>query len=178
MTDPSKNDSPLNSPLNGRLLAENEVDQLLSTFYRMEVPQALNSLPSTWPELLHSPVEPQKPVELTVAPVARATGGERSVPAVSRGIAVAVATLAACMMLMVFSNFSAGPQPSGTAKSQVTPVDPDNQLMNVSAGDTNGALDENQTSLEEIDQIELSPVEPPTEPAVDLPVNNTPVATE
>lgn len=157
MTDESKNHS--------RALTDNEMDQLLSAFYRLEVPQALNGLPSTWPELQGAQKERQKPVAVIVA---AAASDKPAVPPVSRGIAVAVATLAACMMLMVFSNVPSGPKPSATVNTTAPPVaEPDDQLMNVSAGGTDGALDENQTSLEEIDQIDLSPADdgPKTKPA-------------
>lgn len=151
MTEESKN--------NSRLFTDNEMDQLLSGFYRGEVPQALDSPPSSWPQLNAPLSEQRKTAELTVAP---ATATTETAPTVNRGIAVAVATLAACLMVIVFSNVNPPSEQPGTVKSVVEPGEPDNQLMNVSSDNANGALDENQTSLEEIDQIELVPVAPQT----------------
>lgn len=142
---------------NSRPLTESEMDQLLTRFYRSEVPQALDNLPSSWPQLNAPQSEQPKSTELEIAPAIPAV---ETIPSVNRGIAVAVATLAACLVLIVFSDIGPSLEPSGTAGTVVKPTEPDDQLMNVSGdGSGNGAaLDENQTSLEEIDQIELGPV--------------------
>jgi hypothetical protein len=152
MTDESKNN-------NGRLLTESEMDQLLSAFFHAEVPQALNNLPSTWPELNR----PQDKLRTSPKLAMASTDSVQPAPTVSRGIAVAVATLAACLMLIVFSNVDSQPGPPDTAESVVEPVNPDEKLMNVSDGGSDGALDENQTNLIEIDQIDLSPPKVPAE---------------
>lgn len=143
------------------------MDQLLASFYPGELPQALENLPSSWPEVMRQsaqePHTPQVSIPPTMSPPAT-----QPAPTANRGIAVAVATLAACLMLIVFSNMGPQPEDTGTVEKDKTPAAfmPTEETIPVSDGATDGALDENNTSLQEIQQIDLAPPQlPKTEDA-------------
>lgn len=141
---------------NGRQFTEDEMDQLLAAFYPNELPRALDNLPSSWPQVMQSAATAPKSAQVTIAPQASPAG--KTVPTANRGIAVAVATLAACLMLILFSNMGT-PDATGTAEKESAPSTfaPSEETFNVSEGGTDGAMDENNTSLLEIDQIDLAP---------------------
>ncbi len=155
MTDKSNN--------NERQLTEDEVDQLLTKFYPNELPAALENLPSTWPEVRQLRSQTAQAPQVTIAPATSAPNTQ-AVPTASRGIAVAVATLAACLMLMLFSNMGTPPADSGTVETDNSPseriMSPD-ATFNVSDGGATGAVDENGTNLQELDQIDLAPPKQP-----------------
>ena len=126
-----------------RTLTDGEMEQLLSSFYQMEIPEALEHLPSSWPELRHRAMEQRQTSAVSLAP-AVSTPDVKPSSTVSRGIAVAVTTLAASLMVMAFNSVD-------------TETQPDDATFQVHGGEQDGALDENSTSLKEIDQIDLSP---------------------
>ncbi len=140
------NDNSSNEPK----LSDEQMVQLLSVFYNSEVPARLDALPSSWPQI----ADAAKPAEvsLTTEP---ANVVSRPASSASRGIAVAVATLAACVMVMVFtsSNLDVGNENAGT--------ETESELMNVSEeggdGKGGGVVGNGQTTLEEIQNIDLSP---------------------
>ncbi|MEZ6132432.1 MAG: hypothetical protein R3C59_27525 [Planctomycetaceae bacterium] len=145
---------------NNRLLNDDRMDQLLAAFYDSEVPERLDRLPSSWPEL--QPIT----ADVKALPAGASTQqNPHQAPTVRRGIAVAAATLAACLMLMVFTNSPDHVPGAGTAKapipsgSNVQPlITPETATFPVSGGSTTGAVDENNTTLEEIENIDLSPM--------------------
>lgn len=97
-------------------LDENQMDQLLSSFYKMEVPAELGNLPSSWPEL-------QASAKRTAAPTATviATPACRKNESSSAGRAFAViASLAACMLLITLSNMGGNTPPSGDGTMAVS----------------------------------------------------------
>lgn len=116
---------------NSRKLDETKMDQLLGAFYKAEMPAALDSLPSSWPELMQqSAKQPAKPTLIVASQTDIARGESTSA---GRAFAV-VASLAACLMLVVLSNLGGGNpadpaantiQVSGEGTSESAVVDPD-----------------------------------------------------
>lgn len=153
------NESSHNNPL----LDDDRMDQLLAAFYDSEVPEKLDRLPSSWPELHSSSASTTAQPRVTRA-LETGDPDVQPAPTARRGLAVAAATLAACLVLMVFSRTSDPVGDSGTANvpaptgTRTQPlVTPDSATFPVSGGETNGAVDENNTTLEEIDGIDLNP---------------------
>ena len=123
---------------NSRTLTDEQMDQLLSSFYKMEVPTKIDRLPSSWPQVLN--VTSGKSGQ-TVTMVASDGGTDRSGPSLGSRAVVAVVSLAACLTLIVASNFG---------KPPVEPTIP------VSSGGTVSALvDDVNTTLQEIEGIDL-----------------------
>ena len=139
------------------------MDQLLSTFYQTELPAELKNLPSTWPEVMRQPADHPghpAPVTLRASESAATPATGRPASTAGRGIVVAVATLATCLMIMALSQSgSTTSTPDGFA----TPVEPQDRnapgaLIDVSANPgsaDNGELDENGTTIDEVDQISI-----------------------
>jgi len=139
---------------NGRMLTENEMDRLLESFYKTEVPPALDSLPSSWPQLQQgttgSLTKPAAAHESATTPTAR------------RGIAVAAATLAACLTLVFVNSMTTDDGGAEVAKPAVAPLAQPahrtEETINVSGGgDKTGAVDDVNTNLIELDNIDLTP---------------------
>lgn len=136
------------------LLSDDQMDQLLSAFYPGEEPEALAQLPSAWSELQdrqggHQP--------LTIP--------ARPVPGASRGIFVAVATLAMCVVVMLVWSGSRSNDATATDSQAQTPEQQLENTMNVS-GDGQpggGVIGDDNTTLEEIDNIDLTSEPMPTD---------------
>jgi len=157
-------------PNNKLQFSDDQMDQLLTTFYKSEMPAQLDALPSSWPQIKGTTTSKQPSTAgVSLATVARSSESS-AVPTSRRGIAVAAATLAACMMLFVTSgtNTDVDGSPGDTVE-----VQPENGLlgpefMNVSGeGDasTNGVIDDTGTTLDETEGVDLSPG--PVTPNVD-----------
>lgn len=130
-------------------LSDDQMDGLLSSFFDQEVPEQLKQLPSEWAEVR------------AAKPVSSGDADSRS-NRTQRMIAGGVSLLAACLLLFVIAN----PFGSATDNGGQT-VDVKNQnsesvidedaTFNVSSGDQSQAVDDANTSLQEIDDIDLSP---------------------
>ncbi len=135
-------------PNNRKTLNDDQMDQLLSSFYQMEMPSKLDRLPSSWPQLaVAAATTPTRSVTMvsmssTASKTFASDGGTyRSGPSMGRRAVVAVASLAACLAVIVASNFSKPvseatiPVSSGTAVSTT--------------------VDDVNTTLQEIEGIDL-----------------------
>ncbi|GAB5443533.1 MAG: hypothetical protein Fues2KO_38820 [Fuerstiella sp.] len=142
-------------------VSDQQMDLLLNTFYRMEMPAELDIPPSQWPVLQSrsaatdtdqptAAVEAASPVQLqpatTIQGASRRTAG--------RGFAVVMTAMAMSLMVFVFSR----PLPQ-TDPGQASQEKPDSNLMNVSEspqGSGGDVISDDQTTLQEIDSVELS----------------------
>ena len=146
------NDNIENNPK----LSDEQMDELLSVFYKTEMPSQLDSLPSSWPQISSATSQQVSP-KVIVAPGADV---RNEAGTASRGIAVAIATLAACVTIMVFSSSTPDPT-SGT-----TDTGHGSDLMDVSENgnsDTDsgdGVVGNGETTLIEIQDVDLSPEAP------------------
>ena len=146
---------------------DDQMGHFLETFYRTEMPQELHSLPSTWPQITRSS---KTKSDLTVVDVPRDRTDQPSRTA-SRGIAVAAATLTACLMLIVTNHFSHTDLPQGTIISDQSPVTED--TMPVSAArNGSAAVDDVNTTLQEIDGVDLEPGKTKSDSSVRPPESN------
>jgi len=152
--------------------SDDQMDQLLHSFYQMEVPAELDQLPSSWPAVIReSAAKAQQRGTVSLAqpePVHRATS-------VGRGLAVAGTTLAACLMVIVLSTVGSNTDNAETAETgSNTPVVGDsNTLMDVHKGNSgSGVVDDVNTTLTEIDGVELAPDQKPEEESKDSPKQN------
>lgn len=129
---------------NSKRLDENQMDQLLSSFYKMEVPSELSNPPSSWPEIQQA----AKPVALK----ASTTIQHKPAPSTGRAIAV-IASLAACMMFVALTNLSEGDAVSGNGTMAVS---------GESQTETGIVDPEVETTMEEVDgfQFESGESEP------------------
>lgn len=148
-------------------LQDEQMDQLLTAFYSSERPAKLDQLPSTWPQL-QAAGQPQQSPAVQVA--AQQQSVHKRPTTARRGLAVAASTLALCLMLMMFSSQPVSTTGNGTAGSPGIPAGQTEALpgtedatFSVSGGERNGAVDDHNTSLKEIDEIELSPTPQPVE---------------
>ena len=136
-------------------VSDEQMDQLLAAFYPSEVPSKLEELPSSWAAISG---EGASPVMIAASDVAEEANRHSSA---SRGIAVAVSTLTACLIVMLaISSNSGGDGHDATADGKPgTTIGTDN-TMNVSeqGGTTGGgAVGEDDVTLDEIENIELHP---------------------
>lgn len=123
-----------------------QMDGLLTAFFDHEVPAQLSVPPSKW--LQNTPQSPA-----VARPVQR-----------RRAIGIVGALAAACLLFFVVANpfdkDAQGPD-SQTAKSENTTETPtaldQDATFNVSSGNPEGAVDDANTTLEEIDSIDLTP---------------------
>lgn len=145
--------------------SDDQMDQLLHTFYQMEVPAELDQLPSSWPAVIReSAAKAQQQGRVSLAqpepqPAHRATS-------VGRGLAVAGATLAACLMVIVLSTAGSNLDNTETAgtNSSSPVVGDSNTLMNVHQGNSgSGVVDDVNTTLIEIEGVDLDPEQKPEE---------------
>ncbi|MCP4175567.1 MAG: hypothetical protein GY758_32880 [Fuerstiella sp.] len=152
-------DQPNNAPQ----FSDDQMDQLLNTFYRMEVPAELDQLPSSWPAVR---VQRQQSVSLAQPesrPAHRATSA-------GRGLAVAGAALAACLMVIVLSTTGGNLDNTETAgtKDSTSVVGESNAMMDVHKGNSgSGVVDDVNTTLDEIDGVDLAPEQKPEEESKD-----------
>lgn len=142
-------------------VSDQQMDLLLNTFYRMEMPAELDIPPSQWP-VLKSQSAATDPDQSTAALEAAAparlqpatTIQEASRRTAGRGFAVVMTAMAMSLMVFVFSR----PLPQ-TDPGQASQEKPDSNLMNVSEspqGSGGDVISDDQTTLQEIDSVELS----------------------
>lgn len=142
-------------------VSDQQMDLLLNTFYRKEMPAELAIPPSQWPQLnsrsattdagqTSADVKDAAPARLqpatTIQEASRRTAG--------RGFAVVMTAMAMSLMVFVFSR----PLPQ-TEPGQASQEKPDSNLMNVSEspqGSGGDVISDDQTTLQEIDSVELS----------------------
>lgn len=148
-----------------RLLQDDQMDQLLAAFYSSEVPPKLDQLPSSWPQL-RAAADAEKPpaVQVVVQQHRDQHQNPRHPTTARRGLAVAASTLALCLMFMMFSSQPQDTPGNGTAGASGQPADQAQTLpgtedatFSVSGGEQNGAVDDHNTSLKEIEEIDLHP---------------------
>ncbi|MEQ9410629.1 MAG: hypothetical protein RIK87_23030 [Fuerstiella sp.] len=162
------NDSPEHTPK----FSDDQMDQLLQVFYPQEIPDRLDQLPSSWPQLQAETSKSTAP-----APPAKAPG--RLTPLIdpvvpvrtsaTRTIAMAATALAACLIVVVAASRFQSPHTSGTVQHEDSPGLQGPDLMNVSGSGqagSNGVVGEDNTTLQEIDNIDLNP---PAVPSADEP---------
>lgn len=130
-------------------ISDNQMDSLLSSFFDQEVPDQLKQLPSQWPEVRETETVPT----LQTASVSNQT---------QRIIAGGASLLAACLLLFVIANpFGSSTDegaPTVEAKGQNSEsVIDEDTTFNVSSGNPTRAVDDANTSLQEIEEIDLSP---------------------
>lgn len=127
---------------NSKKLNEDQMDQLLSSFYKQEVPPELGNLPSTWPELQALAGNSTGPVATVIAtPVSR----QKETSSAGRAIAV-IASLAACMLLVTLTNTGDNP---GTQVNNTMPVSGNSQMES-------GIVDPDvETTMEEVEGFQF-----------------------
>ncbi|MCA9086752.1 MAG: hypothetical protein KDA81_21995 [Planctomycetaceae bacterium] len=146
-----------------RGLSEDDMDQILHSFFRMEVPAELNQLPSTWPQIQKAHGSHGATL-VTDAAISSETSAEGFRQHRSRRVLAVLASLTACAMLLLMTTSSPPVVDQNHAVTTENPVPGTQGLMNVSSGDTSteGVVDDRNTTLEEIDGIELTPEKKPT----------------
>lgn len=130
-------------------LSDDQMDGLLTSFFDQEVPDRLNQLPSQWAEVRNA----ETASGLQPARVSNRT---------QRIIAGGASLLAACLLLFVIANpFGSstdnGGQTVDVKEQNTESVIDEDATFNVSSGDQSQAVDDANTSLQEIDDIDLSP---------------------
>ena len=139
--------------------SDDQMDQLLHTFYRMELPTELEQPPSSWPQIRQQSAASAQH-EQTVSLVRPSAPPEHRRTSAARGLAVAGATLAACLTVIMLSTVGPGPDHSQTAGTKnLTPVVGDSDaLMDVhQGGGGSGVVDDANTTLLEIEGVDLAP---------------------
>ena len=134
---------------NRRTLNESQMDQLLSSFYKLEMPSKLDQLPSSWPQLEAAASAKKAKTAVTMVAVDAPSSGSfasdvgtyHSGSSLGSRAVVAVASLAACLAVIVASSFS---------KPAAEPTIPVSSNVEISA-----PVDDVNTTMEEIDGIEL-----------------------
>ncbi|MCA9049682.1 MAG: hypothetical protein KDA89_13195 [Planctomycetaceae bacterium] len=138
-------------------MSDEQTDELLRSFFSAEVPVRLEVVPSAWPELAEQAQQ---------AAVARENS--RPTPAARRTV-VAAAALAACLTLAVLSSNVLRNDTTGSGSgTSVRPlvgqtsenpgaVPDEEKLMPVHGGSEKAAVDDRNTTLEELDGIEIMP---------------------
>ena len=149
-------------PKNKLQFSDDQMDQLLTSFYKSEIPAQLDALPSSWPQIKNKPAAKQASTAGVSLSTVDRSSEVTAAPASRRGIAVAAATLAACLLLFVTSgnNTDPGGVPNGTVEVQPTDGVAGPEFMNVSSeGGTKstGVVDDNGTTLDETEGVDLSP---------------------
>lgn len=140
---------------NSRKLDETQMEQLLGAFYKTEMPAALDRLPSSWPELKQQAATKTQP---TAVAMPATVSVRRESTSAGRAMAV-VASLAACLMLIVLSNLGGG-----------SSEDPAANTIQVSGGTTSesGVVDPDvNTTIEEVDGFEFDSTESKPEPSAE-----------
>ena len=155
----------------GPEFTDDQMDQLLHSFYRMEVPAELDQLPSSWPEVMgESSAHAQQQGTVTLA--APESQAAHRTSSASRGLAVAGATLAACLMVFVLStggNNTDNTETAGTNNNTSVVGDSDT-LMDVHKGSGGvGVVDDANTTLIEIDGVDLAPEQKTEDESKDSP---------
>lgn len=127
---------------NSKKLNEDQMDQLLSSFYKQEVPPELGNLPSTWPELRALAASSKSPVATVIAtPVSR----QKETSSSGRAIAV-IASLAACMLLVTLTNMGDN---AATTGNNTMPVSENTQTES-------GIVDPDvETTMEEVEGFQF-----------------------
>lgn len=131
-------------------LSDEQMDGLLSSFFQGEIPEQLNQLPSEW-----ASIQKKEP---TPSVVRRKVSSQRQ-----RMIAAGASLMAACLLLFVIANpFSASLDTDPGTANVDEPVNSESILdqdatFNVSSGNNGQPIDDANTTLEEIDVIDLSP---------------------
>lgn len=150
---------------NGRMLTDDQVDSLLTGFFRHEVPAKLADLPSKWVD------GPGNAPTVVTSDRVHAAGSrntqESRLSAGSRNAAVVVAMMTVCGLLVLVSNEfrsaaipDAAVQETDENSSRPTAVNEPDRLMNVSQNPNGGTpLDDTNLTLDELDGVELSPVD-------------------
>lgn len=125
-------------------LSENQMDKLLTAFYQSEVPDKLDQLPSTWPQIADS--KAPEPVRISPVPNQPIRSGSAG-----RGLAVAITVAAVCLMVVVFSQ---PPGDTATADNKPEAVLDDGNTATVSGSGgqtgTDGAARDDETSWNEV----------------------------
>ncbi|HIE96052.1 MAG TPA: hypothetical protein EYG03_24880 [Planctomycetes bacterium] len=158
-------DQPNNAPQ----FSDDQMDQLLSTFYRMEMPAELDQLPSSWPAVTGESAAKARQQESVSLAQPESQPAHRATSA-GRGLAVAGATLAACLMVIVLSTTGGNLDNTETAGTKDnTPVVGDTDtMMDVHKGNSgSGVVDDVNTTLDEIDGVDLAPEQKPEEESKD-----------
>ena len=146
----------------GPQFSDDQMDGLLHSFYRMEVPAELDQQPSSWPEV-NGEFSVKAQQQSTVTLAAPDSQAAHRTTSAGRGLAVAGATLAACLMVIVLStagNNTDNTDNTETAKTnnKASVVGDSDTLMDVHKGNSgNGVVDDANTTLIEIDGVDLSP---------------------
>ncbi len=151
------NDKPQNSPR----LSDDQMDHLLSAFYKMEVPAELDTLPSSWPQIRDAATTPLSTAGVTMTALPKTRQSSTTAPSSRRVVAVAATALAACLLLFVTTRSSVDSESSPNSTVEVQPGNgvTGSEFMNVSGnGEANGGVvDENGTTLDEMEGVDLSP---------------------
>lgn len=130
-------------------LSGEQLDRLLSSFFQNEPPSQLKQLPSAWDAIQNNESTP--------------TASTQKSPSWYRRAFVAGSSLAAAWVLVLAADAllpSSNPSNGTTIMENVdnseSPLDQD-ATLNVSSQNDGQAIDDVNTSLEEIDMIDLSP---------------------
>lgn len=133
-------------------LSDDQMDGLLSSFFDQEIPNQLKQLPSDWAEIQNEKIVP-------------AAVQQKTHHGSQRLIAAGASLAAACLLVFAITNpFSSPPAEVGPGTAAMAPpvtaesvLDQD-ATMNVSSDSDDLAIDDVNTTLEEIDMIDLSPL--------------------
>lgn len=130
------------------------MDDLLTAFYQSEIPAKLEQPPSTWPEIADPQAE--QPVPAHPVPARTVLTPPERGRSASRGLAVAVTTLALCLMVFVFSREA--PDNGGTANNGPEPSLDNSNTATVSGSGQSGSegtAREDDTTWNEIRDSEI-----------------------
>lgn len=142
------NEQPEN--LNETKLSDDQMDGLLSSFFQNETPEQLKQLPSEWGAIRNEEVAPT---------VVRRKAASRS----QRMIIVGASLAAACLLVLAIANPFLPPPAAGPGTANVEETENAESILdqdatlNVSSPGDEQAIDDVNTTLEEIDMIDLSP---------------------
>ncbi|MEP3478228.1 MAG: hypothetical protein ABJZ55_03185 [Fuerstiella sp.] len=134
--------------------SDEQMDGLLSSFFQNETPDQLKQLPSTWGAIQNDENTPDENTPTVVQQ--KSHSRHRRLLVIGSSLAAACLLMLAADVFFPASDVGSGATIVEEADNLESPLDQD-ATLNVSSEDNRRAIDDVNTSLEEIDMIDLSP---------------------